>query len=145
MHMTDWLTLAIVAVCCFGFGSWLTTRPLKTTEKKKDGKIVYRSLSPQDAWSLLEQDKKIILLDVRTPDEFSYSHLPNSKNIPLNKLDENAHQKLGNRNKTILTYCQSGARSKQATKLLYVYGFTNVYDIGGLETFYKRKPQKTNA
>lgn len=145
MHLTDWLTLAIVAVCGFGIGTWLNKRPLKTTEKKKDGKIIYRALSPEDGWTLLQNDTKVILLDVRTPDEFSYSHLPNSKNLPFNKLDKNAHQKLGNRNKTILAYCQSGARSKQATKLLYAYGFTNVYDIGGLETFYKKKPQQSKV
>ena len=81
-----------------------------------------------------------VLLDVRTPEEFAHSHFPNSINLPLNKLDHSANQKLGNRNKTILVYCQSGARSKQATKLLYALGFTDVYNIGGLNTFIKRKP-----
>ena len=78
---------------------------------------------------------------MRTPDEFAYSHLPNSINLPLNDLEKKAVQTLGNRNKTILIYCQSGARSKQATKLLYAHGFTDVHDIGGMTTFYKRKPQ----
>ena len=141
MELTSILPLVIVVVCGFGIGSWLSKRPLKTTEQKKDGKVLYRSLSPEDGWAMLNSNKKILLLDVRTPEEFNYSHLPGSKNLPLDKLDKNVHQTLGNRNKTILVYCQSGARSKQATKLLYAYGFTDVYNIGGMETFYKRKPE----
>lgn len=141
MELTSILPFVIVVVCGFGIGGWLSKRPLKTTEQKKDGKVLYRSLSPEDGWAMLNSNKKVLLLDVRTPDEFNYSHLPDSKNLPLDKLDKNANQTLGNRNKTILVYCQSGARSKQATKLLYAYGFTDVYNIGGMETFYKRKPE----
>ena len=141
MEPTGILPFAIAAVCVFGIGSWLSKRPLKTTEQKKDGKILYRSFSPEDGWALLNSNKKVLLLDVRTPDEFAYSHLPGSKNLPLDKLEKNVQQVLGNCNKTALIYCQSGARSKQATKRLYAQGYTDVYNIGGMETFYKHKPE----
>ncbi len=141
MELSHWIPILAVAVIFLLFTSWRSSRPLQTTEKKKDGKLIYRSLSPADGWSLLQGNRKVTLLDVRTPDEFAYSHLPNSINLPLNDLEKKAVQTLGNRNKTILIYCQSGARSKQATKLLYAHGFTNVHDIGGMTTFYKRKPQ----
>ena len=140
MDFSVTMILLAVVVCSFLISSWLSKRPLKTAEKKKDGKLLYRSLSPEDGWTLLQPGKKTLLLDVRTPDEYAYSHLPDSKNLPLNTLKQNAIQALGNRNKTILIYCQSSTRSKQATKLLYALGFTNVYDIGSMETFYKHRP-----
>lgn len=141
MELSHWIPILAVVIVVLLFTGWRSSRPLQTAEKKKDGKVLYRSLSPEDGWSLLQGNRKVTLLDVRTPDEFAYSHLPNSINLPLNDLEKKAIQTLGNRNKTILIYCQSGARSKQATKLLYAHGFTDVHDIGGMATFYKRKPQ----
>ena len=141
MELSHWIPSLAVVIVVLLFTGWRSSRPLQTAEKKKDGKVLYRSLSPEDGWSLLQGNRKVTLLDVRTPDEFAYSHLPNSINLPLNDFEKKAIQTLGNRNKTILIYCQSGARSKQATKLLYAHGFTDVHDIGGMATFYKRKPQ----
>ncbi len=141
MELSHWIPILAVVIVVLLFTGWRSSRPLQTAEKKKDGKVLYRSLSPEDGWSLLQGNRKVTLLDVRTPDEFAYSHLPNSINLPLNDFEKKAIQTLGNRNKTILIYCQSGARSKQATKLLYAHGFTDVHDIGGMATFYKRKPQ----
>lgn len=141
MELSHWIPILAVVIVVLLFTGWRSSRPLQTAEKKKNGKVLYRSLSPEDGWSLLQGNRKVTLLDVRTPDEFAYSHLPNSINLPLNDLEKKAIQTLGNRNKTILIYCQSGARSKQATKLLYAHGFTDVHDIGGMATFYKRKPQ----
>ena len=140
MHLNHWTLIFLTIAIFFFVFDWWSKRPLKTTEQKKDGKVLYRSLSPEDGWALIDGQRKVVLLDVRTPEEFAHSHFPTSINLPLNKLDHSANQKLGNRNKTILVYCQSGARSKQATKLLYALGFTDVYNIGGLNTFIKRKP-----
>lgn len=70
-----------------------------------------------------------ILLDVRTPAEFSGGHIPGSLNIPLQEL----HTKLKklDKNKTIITCCASGMRSASARKLLLENGFPNVYNGGG--------------
>ena len=140
MDLNQWITFGLLSVTILFILSWQSHRPLKTTEKKRDGKVVYRALSPADGWAMLQNNQKVTLLDVRTPDEYHYSHLPDSINLPVNKLETKAKQLLGHRNHTILIYCQSGARSKQATKILYAMGYTHVYDIGGLATFYKRKP-----
>ena len=107
----------------------------------QDGKVVYRSLSPEDGWAFLHDSRSVTLADVRTADVFAESHLPGSVNLPIAELNPSSSSKLGKRNKTILVYCQSGTRSKQATKALYAYGFTDVYDIGGMAVFYKHKPE----
>lgn len=141
MDMSHWLYILPVAIVLFFVIGWLEQQPLKTKEKQKDGKVVYRSLSPEDGWAFLHDSRSVTLADVRTADEFAESHLPGSVNLPIAELSPSSSSKLGKRNKTILVYCQSGTRSKQATKALYAYGFTDVYDIGGMAVFYKHKPE----
>ncbi|MBK9107400.1 MAG: rhodanese-like domain-containing protein [Saprospiraceae bacterium] len=70
-----------------------------------------------------------IILDVRTPAEFSGGHIPGSLNIPLQDLNKKL-SKL-DKNKTIISCCASGMRSAAARKLLLENGFVNVYNGGG--------------
>lgn len=70
-----------------------------------------------------------LILDVRTPAEFSGGHIPGSLNIPLQQLSSRL-QKL-DKNKTIITCCASGMRSATARKLLEENGFQSVYNGGG--------------
>jgi phage shock protein E len=68
-----------------------------------------------------------LLLDVRTPMEYSRDHIDGATNIPLSLLDENM-SKL-DKSRPIVVYCQSGTRSKVAKSALSSMGFT-VYDLG---------------
>ncbi len=141
MDMSYWLIILPIAVVGFLFIGWKEKQPLKTTEKLKNGNVVYRSLSPEDGWAMLKDTRSVTIADVRTSEEFNDTHIPGSVNLSVMDLNAASSSRLGKRNKTILVYCQSGTRSKNATKLLYRYGFTNVYDIGGMAAFYKNKPQ----
>lgn len=62
MDFSVTMILLAVVVCSFLISSWLSKRPLKTAEKKKDGKLLYRSLSPEDGWTLLATRQKTLLL-----------------------------------------------------------------------------------
>ena len=74
------------------------------------------------------RQKGALILDVRTPGEFSQGHAKGAKNIPLAVLKE----RLGDldKNKAILTCCASGARSSSARSMLLRAGFTNVHNVG---------------
>jgi len=75
----------------------------------------------------LENDKNIVLIDVRNRDEYSSEHLRGSKNIPLDELD-NRFRKMP-RNKDTVVYCQNGGRSIRAIRKLEVAGFTRLYHM----------------
>lgn len=79
----------------------------------------------------LKKLKNYILVDVRTKQEYDISHIPNAELIPLNTINE--HIQL-DKNKTIVVYCQSGNRSKQAKEKLKSLGYT-VYDFGGISNW----------
>ncbi len=88
------------------------------------------NLDPKDAYSLLQKEKdRIILLDVRTPEEVKTDgKIPGSILIPLDQLP-NKIDRL-DKNKKILVYCKSGTRSVSASRLLSSLGF-KVYNIKG--------------
>ncbi len=76
-----------------------------------------------------------VLLDVRTPQEYSEGHIPGSKNVPLQTLDK-VRSVVENKDAELFVYCYSGARSKQAAAALGQMGYTNVRNIGGIAAYH---------
>ncbi len=72
------------------------------------------------------------IVDVRSPGEFKDGAYPGAVNIPLPLLPLRMTE-LEPRDKPIVLYCASGARSGQAAWLLKRAGFTDVVNAGGLE------------
>ena len=75
-----------------------------------------------------------VLLDVRTSEEYRGGHIPGSKNVPLQTIDKVASV-VENKDTVLYVYCQSGARSRQATSMLQGMGYTNVNNIGGIAAY----------
>jgi NADPH-dependent 2,4-dienoyl-CoA reductase/sulfur reductase-like enzyme/rhodanese-related sulfurtransferase len=72
-----------------------------------------------------------LIVDVRSNDEFSYGAFPGAVNIPLDVIQNRANE-LGEKDRKIILYCASGARSAYAMQILGSMGFTNLEDGGGL-------------
>ena len=72
-----------------------------------------------------------VLLDVRTPQEYSEGHIPCSENVPLQHIDE-IRQKISVKDTPLFVYCHSGARSSEAASMLREMGYTRVMNIGGI-------------
>ena len=75
-----------------------------------------------------------VLLDVRTLEEYRGGHIPGSKNVPLQAIDK-VTSVAENKDTVLYVYCQSGARSRQATSILQGMGYTNVNNIGGIAAY----------
>lgn len=69
------------------------------------------------AIELMKTNLDVVLLDVRSEQEYSEYHLNGAINIPLYELTVKANEVLQN-DKIIIIYCQSGIRSKKAYKIL---------------------------
>ncbi|MCB4742768.1 MAG: rhodanese-like domain-containing protein [Sulfurovum sp.] len=83
----------------------------------------FESITPKQAITLLEKDNNIMLLDVRTIQEYKGGHLHNAILIPLSKLEKNLNKLVLYKNKKILVYCRSGSRSITASRILEKHGF----------------------
>lgn len=99
---------------------------------KKNSRSGGLKISLSDAKKRLETEKNIVLLDVRSRDEYIQKHIPNSMLIPVDVLAQDAQKKLPDKNAEIFVYCASGSRSSMAVKTLIKLGYTRVYNLGGI-------------
>ncbi|WP_250277901.1 rhodanese-like domain-containing protein [[Clostridium] colinum] len=72
------------------------------------------------------------ILDVRTKEEFDEGHIENAILLPLDEIEEKVEETFKDKNETILVYCRSGVRSKQASKIMAEKGYSNILEFGGI-------------
>lgn len=77
------------------------------------------------------QHDNILLVDVRTPQEFAQGHLRGAVNIDIYNDNFLSRMQSLDTTQTLLLYCHSGNRSKQALQMLEKSGFKAVYDLDG--------------
>ena len=94
-------------------------------------KPTYQLITAESAKIMME-DSSVIILDVRTPEEYKEGHIEGSILIPDYEILETAEKILTDKNQTILVYCRSGNRSRKAANNLLYLGYQNVYDFGGI-------------
>jgi len=79
----------------------------------------------------INKSTNVVILDVRTPGEFSSGHLVNSLNIDWNNSNSEAELMKLDPSKEYFVYCLSGGRSSNAAEFLRTNGFKNVYELNG--------------
>lgn len=82
----------------------------------------------------------VVVLDVRTEEEFSQGHIQNAILMDVNKDDFAQKIQTLDKEKTYLVYCRSGKRSEKALNHLHSSGFAKAYHLrGGYLAWQKRK------
>jgi rhodanese-related sulfurtransferase len=77
---------------------------------------------------------KVLILDVREPDEYAAGCLPGAVNIPRGVLEFkiDTHPTFRDQQEAdILVHCQSGGRSALAAEVLQKLGYTKVISLAG--------------
>ena len=92
----------------------------------------YRSITMDEAVTMMAQENGYIILDVRRPDEFAAGHIPNAINVPNETIDTAEIPELPDKDQLIMVYCRSGRRSKEASAKLVKLGYTNIVEFGGI-------------
>lgn len=105
-----------------------------------------KSIGEQESQSQEKNTAKIandvtslIIIDVRTPEEFAGGAYPEAINIPLDELGERYMELGNNANREIVVYCASGARSAYAQRMLSQIGYLNVKNGGGIAAMMARR------
>jgi len=73
-----------------------------------------------------------IVIDVRTPAEYSEGHLDGAVNIDVQDANFGTILSQLPTDGEYVVYCRSGNRSAQAVEMMKASGFTNVTDAGGV-------------
>ena len=95
---------------------------------------IKQEIDYSEAKQMLKNDKEILLIDVRSPQEYKESHLDGAINLPLYDIEQQAEEKIKKKDTPIIIYCQSGSRSRKAIQILKQEDYQNLYEIeGGLD------------
>lgn len=77
----------------------------------------------------LDKNVKVLLLDVRTPEEYKKSHIAGSISMPLDNVFQKVTAVFPDKKQKIFVYCLSGFRSAQAVKTIIDLGYASVYTL----------------
>jgi len=88
----------------------------------------YREVSANEAAQLINKQNPLIL-DVRTPSEYSRGHLKNSVLIPVQELQGRLKELAPYKDREILVYCATGNRSTVASKILIDNNFKQIANM----------------
>jgi rhodanese-related sulfurtransferase len=86
-------------------------------------------VSSTEAIKMIEADKKLVVLDVRTPGEFSQGHIKGAVNIDVSRPDAGEQYKKLDPNFKYMVICRTKNRSGVVTGFLVQNGFKTVYQV----------------
>jgi phage shock protein E len=84
--------------------------------------------------TLLEQrlgEAGLVVLDVRTPEEFAAGHVPGAINVPHDQVEARLAELAGAKDQDVVLYCRSGRRVQVAAGVLAKAGFTRLSHLEG--------------
>lgn len=89
---------------------------------------VIKDINSNEAEELIN-DNNVIIIDVRTPQEFANGHIKDARNI--NVADKNFSSRIDNldKNDTYLIYCRTGSRSRYAVNMMEKLNFKTIYHL----------------
>tara|TARA_Y100001934_G_scaffold50091_1_gene61031 strand:+ start:838 stop:1377 length:540 start_codon:yes stop_codon:yes gene_type:complete len=126
------ITAGALSLCAFAFWLWLPANGLPAAGKFLRWKFDdVQHVTPAEAAALLADDTATVIWDIRRPDEFAVSHLPDARHVPPDTADAALKQLLPDANQTILVYCAVGYRSAQMARRLQALGHTNALNLEG--------------
>lgn len=121
------ITVLLVIALTLGLSGCVTT----DTPTGEDEPAVV-NLTAEEGKVMMEEDPAIILVDVRTQEEYTEEHIPGALLVPVDELENLASEMMPDKEATYIIYCRSGNRSATAAQMLIELGYINIYDMGGI-------------
>ena len=104
--------------------------PARGEEAKKEEPAAAEKISIEK-FEEMRKAKDVVVLDVRTPEEFQEGHVPGARNVDVMDKSFAERAKSLDKDKTYLVYCQSGGRSTRAAAKMKQMGFGKLYNFAG--------------
>lgn len=103
----------------------------------KKSTVTFGSIGPSSICDYIAKNPDVVLLDVRTKEEFegkgdpNFGTLKNAINIPIQELEKRLSEISHLKDKEIIVYCSHSHRSPRASYILTTNGFKNVTNMSG--------------
>ena len=124
------LFAGLVASLALLSGCALSKAKADTAEDMAD-KAAYHKISGEEAYEMMAS-QEVVVVDVRTRGEYDAGHIENAVLVPNESIGNEMPEALPDKEATLLIYCRSGRRSKEAAQKLLSLGYQSVYDFGGV-------------
>ncbi|MDA8362989.1 MAG: rhodanese-like domain-containing protein [Gammaproteobacteria bacterium] len=106
----------------------------------REARARIQEIHPDELDEMIENHDDLLIVDVREPDEYGKGHIPGALLVPRGTLEGAADPGNGHRieplcsarDRTIIVYCDTGARSALAADTLTQMGFNSYNLAGGL-------------
>jgi len=92
-----------------------------------------KQMTAKEIETLLNEGKKLNIIDVREVDEVAAGRIPSAINMPLGLVEFRMHEL--DKSKEYIMVCRSGGRSGRAAQFLESYGFNVINMAGGMLTW----------
>ena len=117
-------SLALLSGCAL-------SRAKEDTAEDMPDKAAYHKISAEEAYEMMVS-QEVVIVDVRTPEEYDGGHIPNAILVPNESIGDVMPEALPDKEATLLIYCRSGRRSKEASEKLLKLGYKSIYEFGGI-------------
>lgn len=95
------------------------------------GSATVETITAEAGKALLDSGS-VVLVDVRRVDEYESAHIPGAILVPNESIGDTRPEALPDLEASIVVYCRTGVRSKEAAGKLVALGYTDVKDMGGI-------------
>ncbi|HBB26016.1 MAG TPA: rhodanese-like domain-containing protein [Bacteroidetes bacterium] len=90
-----------------------------------------KELSPKDVMAMIRRDTSVVIVDVRTPEEYGQGHIAGSQQIDYYGAEFQERLQRLPKDRDIVLYCRSGKRSSDAMSFLVSIGYSRVFNLNG--------------
>ena len=138
MKKRQWMAGLALCLCLAACGSLPSTSdgaPAASSSQEAAGTASgWQSISPEEAHDWMESGEDLVVVDVRTQEEYDAGHIPGAVLVPNEEIGDPVPDQLReDLDQPLLLYCRSGRRSKEAAEKLAALGYTQVYEFGGIQ------------
>jgi rhodanese-related sulfurtransferase len=89
--------------------------------------ISYGDVTVEEAKSLIESNSSLLIIDVRTREEYDSGHIEGAILIPVNELEDRLDEL--SKEEELLIYCRTGNRSSNSVNILNANGYTKIFHL----------------
>jgi len=91
----------------------------------------WKEVTAQELVQRQAAGEQLLVVDVRSRDEFAAGHVPGAINLPVDTVTGDEPTLKDFRQKPVVVYCHSGRRAAMAAKVLEAKGFTRIEHLSG--------------
>ena len=135
--MLSYVGIAVIVLIVVGV-AFLSQRFGEQVAEQKEAEsstvVTGNSIPAQEAFKLVQankQNKKFVILDVRTPEEFAAEHIDKARNLNFDDANFKAEVNKLHKNQKYLVYCKTGGKSGKTVNMMREIGIREVYHLAG--------------